>query len=56
VINKEMEITTKKLELLSEIGALYEELKLVPFYKFSKRKDIKFKIWELDGKRLYGRI
>ena len=48
--------TLKKLELLSEIGALKAELESTPFYKFSKRRDIKFKIWELDGKRLYGHI
>jgi len=48
--------TTKKLELLSEIATLYEELEEVPFYKFSKRKDIKFEIWALEGKILYGYV
>jgi len=45
--------SVKRLELLSEIATLQTELISIPFYKFSKRRDIKFKIWELNGRRLY---
>jgi hypothetical protein len=55
-LKRSSEETVKKLELLREIGTLREELKSTPFYKFSKRRDIKLKLWELDGKRLYGHV
>lgn len=43
-----------KLNLLSEIGSLHDELKKIPWYRFSARNIIKWKIRELDSKRLYG--
>ena len=43
-----------RLETLAEIEALYDELKKLPFYKFSERNVLKCKIKELDAKRLYG--
>lgn len=48
------EETIKKLELLAEIANLKTKLKSIAWYKISERKDIRFKIWELEGKRLYG--
>ena len=44
-----------KLDLLKEIGSLHDELKKIPWYRFSARNVIKWKIRELDSKRLYGR-
>lgn len=44
-----------KLDLLTEIGSLYDKLKKIPWYKFSERSALKWKIRELDSKRLYGR-
>ncbi len=46
--------TLAKLDLLNELGTLYDELKKIPFYKFSERNALKWKIGELDAKRLYG--
>lgn len=43
-----------KLDLLTEIGSLYDKLKKIPWYRFSARNIIKWKIRELDSKRLYG--
>jgi len=43
-----------KLNLLTEIGSLYDELKKIPWYRFSARNIIKWKIRELDSKRLYS--
>ena len=43
-----------KLDLLTEIGSLHDKLKKIPFYKFSERSALKWKIRELDSKRLYG--
>lgn len=44
-----------KLDLLTELGLLHDKLKKIPFYKFSGRNALKWKIRELDSKRLYGR-
>lgn len=43
-----------KLDLLTELGSLHDELKKMPWYKFSERNALKWKIIELDSKRLYG--
>lgn len=43
-----------KLDILTELGSLHDELKKIPFYKFSERNTLKWKIMELDAKRLYG--
>ena len=50
-VSKEID---EDLKLLSEIEKLKTELESIPFYEFSKRGDIKFKIFELEGKRMYG--
>ena len=43
-----------KLDLLTELGSLHDKLKKIPWYKFSERNALKWKIRELDSKRLYG--
>lgn len=43
-----------KLDLLTKIGSLHDELKKIHWYRFSARNVIKWKIRELDSKRLYG--
>lgn len=43
-----------KLDILIELGDLHDHLKKIPFYKFSERNTLKWKIRELDAKRLYG--
>lgn len=41
-----------KLDILTELGSLHDELNKIPWYKFSERNALKWKIIELDAKRL----
>jgi len=50
---KVAEETIAKLELLKLISDRNRKLKSTAWYKLSERRDIRFKIWELDAKRLY---
>lgn len=43
-----------KLELMKEVGDLHDKLKEIPFYKFSSRSVVRFKILDLETKLRYG--
>lgn len=43
-----------KLKIAEEIVTWQDKLKEIPFYKFSARRDIKFKILELQSELQYG--
>lgn len=43
-----------KLELIQEVGVLHDELKKIPYYKFSARREMKLEILELESKLMYG--
>jgi hypothetical protein len=43
-----------KLELMKEVGDLHDKLREIPFYKFSSRREMRFKILDLEAKFRYG--
>jgi hypothetical protein len=45
-----------KLKIAEEICTLQDKLKEIPFYKFPERREIKFKILELQSELQYGII
>jgi hypothetical protein len=43
-----------KLELIQKVGDLRDKLREIPFYKFSSRREMRFKILDLESKLMYG--
>ena len=44
------DVITSKLKHISELGKLHDELKRIPFYKFSERSKLKLEILDLKSK------